>query len=89
VWGFLVIIRLRGQFGAFEQSALRAGFDWVSSSASIDLQNATLGAGALGEIMALAKRVGSENVTLVKPTPLTRRVLSLTQLDRVLSVYAA
>jgi hypothetical protein len=84
-----MIIRLRGQFGASEQSALRAGFDWVSSSATIDLQNATLGAGALGEIMVLAKRVGSENVSLVKPTPLTRRVLSLTQLDRVLSVCAA
>lgn len=81
-----MLIRLRGQFGAPEQTALRAGFDWVSSAATIDLQDATLTAGALGEFVVLANRIGSQNVNLVKPTPIARKMLSLTHLDRILSV---
>jgi anti-anti-sigma regulatory factor len=82
----LMIIRLNGEFGVSEQSAMRDAFQWVTGPVTIDLQNATLAANALGEIMLLANRIGLQNVRLVNPTVIMRKILSLTHLDRVLSV---
>jgi anti-anti-sigma regulatory factor len=83
-----MIIRLRGEFGVSEQSAMREAFQWVTGPVTIDLQNATLAANALGEIMVLGNRIGPQNVRLVNPTVIMRKILSLTHLDRVLSVSA-
>ena len=83
-----MIIRLSGEFGVSEQSAMREAFQWVTGPVTIDLQNATLAANALGEIMSLANRIGPQNVRLVNPTVIMRKILSLTHLDRVLSVSA-
>jgi anti-anti-sigma regulatory factor len=82
----LMIIRLNGEFGGSEQSAMRDAFQWVTGPVTIDLQNATLAANALGEIMLLANRIGLQNVRLINPTVSMRKILSLTHLDRVLSV---
>jgi anti-anti-sigma regulatory factor len=87
--GSAVIIRLNGRFDQYSHEALRAGFALVRTSATIDLRNATLAAAALGEIMALANRVGVENVELINPDPLMRKILKVTQLDRVLAVHDA
>ena len=81
-----MIVRLNGRFDAYSQEALRAGFNLVRGPVTIDLQNATLAAAALGEIMALANRIGIQNVELIDPGPLLRKILALTQLDRVLPV---
>jgi anti-anti-sigma regulatory factor len=81
-----MIIRLKGEFGASQQSSMRDAFQWVTGPVTIDLQNATLAANALGEIMLLANRVGLENVRLINPTVTMRKILSLTHFDQVLSV---
>jgi anti-anti-sigma regulatory factor len=81
-----MIIRLNGEFGFSEQSAMRDAFQWVTGPVTIDLQNATLAANALGEIMLLANRIGLENVRLVNPNVVMRKILSLTHFDQVLSV---
>jgi hypothetical protein len=81
-----MVIRLNGQFGYSQQRAMREAFEWVTGPVTIDLENATLEANALGEIMILANRVGSQNVRLINPTVIMRRILSVTHMDRVLSV---
>ena len=81
-----MIVRLNGQFDAKTQAALREGLDWVAGPVVIDLKNAWLTATALGEIMLLASRIGSQNVALADPTPVMRRILALTHIDRVLRV---
>lgn len=83
-----MIIRMNGEFDSRTQMASREGFNWVTSRCTIDLQNATLSASALGEIMVLANRIGIENVTLANPNPMMRKILSVTQLDRVLRVIS-
>jgi anti-anti-sigma regulatory factor len=82
-----VIIRFNGQFDQYAQAALREGLGMVQTSATIDLSGATLAAAALGEIVALANRIGPEKVELINPDPLMRKILKLTQLDRVLAVH--
>jgi hypothetical protein len=81
-----MVIRLNGEFGVSQQSALRDAFQWVTGPVTIDLENATLTANALGEIMLLANRIGLQNVRLVNPTVFMRKILSLTHFDQVLSV---
>src|SRR5665213_314720 len=83
-----MIVRMNGQFGAATQFALRESFDWITGPVTIDLRNASLAAAALGEIMLLANRIGIRNVTLANPAPITRKILSVTHLDRVLRVTA-
>jgi hypothetical protein len=83
-----MIVRLNGEFGASTQFALREGFDRITGPVTIDLRNASLAAAALGEIMLLANRIGVRNVTLANPAPMTRKILSVTHLDRVLRVTA-
>jgi anti-anti-sigma regulatory factor len=80
---------MNGQFDTFTQPALREGLNWITSSVTIDLEHAYLTATALGEIMILANRVGAHNVTLANPNPMMQKILSVTQLDRVLSVTSA
>jgi anti-anti-sigma regulatory factor len=82
-----VIIRFNGQFDQYAQAALREGLGLVRTSATIDLSGATLTAAALGEIMALANRIGTKNVELINPDPLMRKILKVTELDRVLAVH--
>ena len=84
-----MIIRFNGQFDQYAQAALRDGLGMVRTCATIDLSGATLAAAALGEIMALANRIGPENVELINPDPLMRKILKVTQLDRVLAVHDA
>jgi len=81
-----VVVRLNGEFDHRTQAALREGFAWITGPVIIDLSHAWLAAAGLGEVMALAKRIGIENVILADPTPIMRRILAVTQIDRVLSV---
>jgi anti-anti-sigma regulatory factor len=81
-----VIVQLTGNFDAYNQPALREGLAWVAGPVTLDLTKAWLASGAWGEILLLAKRIGPANVTLANPSPFMRQVLSLTQIDRVLSV---
>jgi anti-anti-sigma regulatory factor len=84
-----MIVRLNGDFGSGTQPALRDAFRWITSPVTIDIANAWLGSVALGEVVYLAKRIGSENVTLANPAPMMRRVLTVSQLDRLLRVTPA
>jgi hypothetical protein len=81
-----VIVQLTGKFGAYNQPALREGLAWITSPVTFDLTQAWLESGAWGEIMLLAKRIGSANVTLANPSPFMRQVLYLTHIDCVLRV---
>jgi anti-anti-sigma regulatory factor len=81
-----MIVRMTGEFDSRTQAAIREGFNWITNAVTIDLENAYLAAGALGEILRLANRIGIENVKLANPTPMMRKILATTHLDRVLDV---
>jgi hypothetical protein len=67
---------------------IREGFSWITNPVTLDLENAYLAAGALGEILHLANRIGIDNVKLANPTPMMRKILATTHLDRVLKVIS-
>jgi anti-anti-sigma regulatory factor len=84
--GDLVIVHLRGEFDSCAQPALREAFHWITGPVTLDVADAWLGAAALGEIVCLAKRIGLPNVTLLNPPPVMRRLLAVSQLDRIIRI---
>jgi anti-anti-sigma regulatory factor len=83
-----MIVRMTGEFDSRTQMGIREGFSWITSPVTLDLENAYLAAGALGEILHLANRIGIDNVKLANPTPMMRKILATTHLDRVLKVIS-
>jgi anti-anti-sigma factor len=82
-----LIVRLNGHFDSCAQPALHEAFNWIAGPVTIDLRNNTsLGAAALAELVMLARRLGDQRVTVVNPSPLMRRLIAATRLDRVLHV---
>ena len=83
-----MIIRLKGEFDAHTQDALRSALSWVEGPVKIDITEAHLSAAALGEIVILAHRIGSRKVTILNPSPIMRRILSLTGISSIIGVAA-
>jgi hypothetical protein len=53
-----MVVRLSGQFDIYTQSALREGLRWVRGPVVIHIGDAWLASAALGELLALANRIG-------------------------------
>lgn len=81
-----MIVYLRGEFDSCAQPALREAFHWITGPVTFDVSDAWLGAAALGEIVCLAKRIGSDSVTLSNPPPVMRRLFAVSQLDRIIHI---
>jgi anti-anti-sigma regulatory factor len=81
-----MVVRLNGQFDIYTQSALREGLRWVRGPVVIHIGDAWLASAALGELLALANRIGPANVELADPSPFMRKILAITQIDRILRV---
>lgn len=83
-----MVVRLSGTFDYNTQAALREGLEWVNGPVVIDVKDAWLTAAALGEIMLLAKRIGIADITLANPSPIMRRVLTLTHCDQLFRIIS-
>jgi anti-anti-sigma regulatory factor len=79
-------VRLNGTFDIYTQAALREGLQWVRGPVKIDLSDAWLTSAGLGELLRLANRIGPANMELTNPTPVMRKILSVTNIDRLLRV---
>jgi anti-anti-sigma regulatory factor len=82
--GAILIVRLTGHFDSSAQPELRNALNWVEGPVIIDLRHAWLSAAALAELVWLAHRLGNLRVTIANPSPLLRRLIVDTKMDRVL-----
>ena len=81
-----MLVYLNGQFGPGSQAKLHKAFGKINGPVTFDVSGAWLSSSALAEVVCLARRVDPSKVTLANPGPLLRRLLTVSGLDRVVSV---